>query len=86
MDRVRRDHGGEIVLIVSHSNTIAPLIDELHGSKNVPAFAPNEYDEVYIVTIPRPLGKVKTLRYHYPEPPELEVSEAEGTSFSGGGE
>src|SRR5688500_10722907 len=35
MDRVLRDHNGEIVLIVSHSNTIAPLIDELHGKKGL---------------------------------------------------
>ena len=84
MDRVRREHGGDIVVIVSHSNTIAPLIDELHGSKNLPAFAPDDYDEVYIVTIPRPLGKVKTLRYHYPEPPATEVSAAETKDFGGG--
>jgi broad specificity phosphatase PhoE len=85
MDRVRREHGGDIVVIVSHSNTIAPLIDELHGSKNVPAFAPDEYDEIYVVTIPRPLGKVKTLRYHYPEPPAPEVSKAiEPPNFGGG--
>jgi broad specificity phosphatase PhoE len=69
MDRVRREHGGRIVLIVSHSNTIAPLIDELHGSKNLKPFAPDEFDRVYVVTIPRPLGKVKTLEWRYPEPP-----------------
>ncbi len=84
MDRVRREHGGDIVLIVSHSNTIAPLIDELHGSKNLPAFAPDEYDEIYIVTIPRPLGKVKTLRYRYPEPPVTEVSKATDSTNLGG--
>jgi hypothetical protein len=51
----------------------------------VPAFAPDEYDEIYIVTIPRPLGKVKTLRYHYPEPPDTEVSKAiEPANFGGG--
>ena len=27
-----RDHDGDIVLIVSHADTIAPLIDELHGT------------------------------------------------------
>ena len=32
MADVLSDHSGDIVLIVSHSNTIAPLIDELHGS------------------------------------------------------
>jgi broad specificity phosphatase PhoE len=85
MEHVQDEHGGQIVLIVSHSNTIAPLVDELHGSKNVPAFAPDDYDEIYIVTIPRPLGKVKTLRYRYPEPPITELSKApESTSFEGG--
>ena len=37
MDHVLDEHSGEIVLIVSHSNTIAPLIDELHGSKRLRA-------------------------------------------------
>jgi broad specificity phosphatase PhoE len=69
MDRVRREHGGKIVLIVSHSNTIQPLIDELHGSKNLQPFAPDEFNRVYIVTIPRPLGKVKTLELFYDDPP-----------------
>jgi broad specificity phosphatase PhoE len=79
MSRVMRDHSGEIVLIVSHSNTIQPLIDELHGSKNLQPFARDEYNRVYIVTVPRPLGKVKTLQLFYAEPPLVEpttVSEA----------
>ena len=69
MDRMTRRHGGDIVLIVSHSNTIQPLIDELHGSKNLKPFASDEFNRLYIVTIPRPLGKVKTLELTYPEPP-----------------
>src|SRR5688572_7941890 len=68
MDRVRRHNSEQIVLIVSHSNTIQPLIDELHGSKNLKPFAPDEFNRLYIVTIPRPLGKVKTLELTYPEP------------------
>ena len=75
ISRVKRDHAGEIVLIVSHSNTIQPLIDELHGSKNLKPFAADEFNRVYIVTSPRPLGKVKTLEFFYPEPP-LEVPAA----------
>ena len=80
---VLRDHNGEIVLIVSHSNTIAPLIDELHGSKKLTPFASDEFNRVYIVTIPW-YGKVKTLRLHYQEPPAaamLELSDG-GTSSS----
>jgi phosphohistidine phosphatase SixA len=84
MDHVQQEHAGEIVLIVSHSDTIAPLIDELHGSKNLPPFGPNDYGDLYIVTIPRPLGKVKTYRLHYGDPPVVALSEGATSSFSGG--
>lgn len=91
MDRVRREHGGEIVLIVSHSNTIQPLIDELHGSKNLKPFAPDEFNRLYIVTIPRPVGKVKTLQFFYEEPPAVAIPpvdtpHADTTTSSNGGE
>ena len=69
MSRLKRHHSGQIVLVVSHSNTIQPLIDELHGSKNLKPFASDEFNRLYVVTIPRPLGKVKTLEWRYPEPP-----------------
>jgi broad specificity phosphatase PhoE len=82
MDRVLREHSGDIVLIVSHSNTIAPLIDELHGSKRLPAFAPDEYDEVYIVISPW-YGRVKTLRLQYPEPAGVELSHGATSGFTG---
>jgi broad specificity phosphatase PhoE len=82
MDRVLREHSGDIVLIVSHSNTIAPLIDELHGSKRLPAFAPDEYDEVYIVISPW-YGRVKTLRLQYPEPAAVELSHGPTSGFTG---
>jgi len=83
MDHVLDEHGGKIVLIVSHSNTIAPLIDELHGSKDLPPFGPNDFGELYVVTIPRPIGKVKTLRFHYGEPQTAGLSEGTTPSFSG---
>jgi 2,3-bisphosphoglycerate-dependent phosphoglycerate mutase len=86
MRRVERQHSGEIVLIVSHADTIAPLIDELHGSKRLPAFGPDDFNEVYVVTIPW-YGKVKTLRMHYGEPAPLALELSDGaatTSFSGG--
>ena len=81
MDHVRREHRGDIVLIVSHSNTIAPLIDELHGSKLLPPFGADDFGELYIITIPRPVGKVKTLRFHYGEPPVAALSEGATSSF-----
>jgi len=64
MREILRDHKGEIVLIVTHSSAIGPLIEELHGKKNLPKIEPDEYDNLYIVTIPW-FGKVKTLRFPY---------------------
>lgn len=64
MEDMLREHKGDIVLIVTHADAIAPLIDELHGSKNLPEIGPNEYDNIYVVTIPW-FGKVKTLRFRY---------------------
>jgi len=81
MRRLLRDHSGKIVLVVSHSNTIAALIDELHGNgERLKPFASDEYDRYYVVTIPRPLGKVKTLELHYDAPPVLAESTDGATS------
>lgn len=75
MQQVLSDHKGRIILVVTHADTISPLIRSLHGSKNVPDIAADEYDNVYIVTIPW-FGKVKTLRLRYgigwEPPPELD--------------
>ena len=64
MASVLSAHKGRIVLVVTHRNTIAPLVEELHGSKNVPAIEPADYDNLYIVTVPW-FAKVKTLRVRY---------------------
>lgn len=80
MRRVMRDRKGEVVLIVTYPDAIAPLIDELHGSKRLPPIPPDDYDEVYIVTIPN-FGKVKTLRLHYPQPPRTKF-EGEAATIS----
>ena len=75
MSQVLINHKGEIVLIVTLEDTLAPLVEELHGSKNIPVMAADEYSNIYIVTIPW-FGKVKTLRFQYdfyerPESPVL---------------
>jgi len=64
MAQLLREHKGEIVLVVTHSDVLAPLVEELHGSKNIPSMDEVSDDNIYIVTIPW-FGKVKTLRLHY---------------------
>lgn len=67
LDTILKDHKGKIVLVVGHSNTIPGLIAELGASKKVPPIAENEYDNIYIISIPW-FGKTKTIRLRYGEP------------------
>lgn len=67
MDRVVREHKGKIILIVGHSDTLPELIAEMGASKKVPPIADNEYDNIYIISIPW-FGKTKTIRLRYGKP------------------
>ena len=65
--KILKDYKGKVVLVVTHTEPLPELIRELHGSKKVPAMAEDEYDNLYVVSIPW-YGKVKTLRLHYGAP------------------
>jgi broad specificity phosphatase PhoE len=60
---IRTDHVGEIVVVVSHSNTVPAIIDAL-GAGPAPAIAENEYDDFFVVTI-APDGRSSMLRLRY---------------------
>lgn len=67
MDEIVREHKGKIVLVVGHSNTVPALIGNMGASKKVPQINENEYDNIYIVSIPW-FGKTKTIRLRYGAP------------------
>jgi len=67
MERIVKVHKGKIILVVGHSNTVPALIGNMGASKKVPEIAENEYDNIYIVSIPW-FGKTKTIRLRYGEP------------------
>ena len=67
MEDVVRAHKGKIILVVGHSNTLPALIGNMGASKRVPEIAENEYDNIYIVSIPW-FGKTKTIRLRYGDP------------------
>jgi broad specificity phosphatase PhoE len=67
MEYIVREHKGKIILVVGHSNTLPALIGNMGASKRVPPIADNEYDNIYIVSIPW-FGKTKTIRLRYGEP------------------
>ena len=65
--RILKDHKGKIILIVTDSEYIQPVVAEMHGSKKLREFQPSEHDNIYIVSIPW-FGKVKTLRLPFGAP------------------
>ena len=67
MDEIVRAHKGKIVLVVGHSNTVPELIGNMGASKKVPPIDHDEYDNIYIVSIPW-FGKTKTIRLRYGAP------------------
>ena len=67
MERIVKQHKGKIILVVGHSNTLPALIGNMGASKKVPPIADDEYDNIYIVSIPW-FGKTKTIRLRYGAP------------------
>ena len=67
MEYIVKAHKGKIILVVGHSNTLPALIGNMGASKKVPPIAEDEYDNIYIVSIPW-FGKTKTIRLRYGEP------------------
>ncbi len=67
LDTILKDHKGKIILVIGHSNTLPVLIANLGASKKVPAIAQNEFDNIYVISIPW-FGKTKTIRLRIGEP------------------
>ena len=67
LERILKNHKGKIVLVVAHSNTVPVLIANLGASKKVPEIHEDEYDNIYIISIPW-FGKTKTIRLRFGEP------------------
>lgn len=67
LDTILKNHKGKIILVIGHSNTLPVMIANLGASKKVPAIAQNEFDNIYIISIPW-FGKTKTIRLRIGEP------------------
>ena len=63
VSRLRTRHRGQAVLVVGHSNTVPQIIEQLTGEKIRP-FVENDYDRLYVVTLP-PSGPGRLLALRY---------------------
>ena len=64
---ILKNHKGKIILVVAHNDTVPTLIADLGASKKVPPIHVDEYDNIYVISIPW-FGKTKTIRLRYGEP------------------
>jgi broad specificity phosphatase PhoE len=48
---IRKDHAGQNLLIVGHSNTVPEMVEALTGVAPAP-MGEDEYDRIYVVTLP----------------------------------
>ncbi|HNP37712.1 MAG TPA: phosphoglycerate mutase family protein [Woeseiaceae bacterium] len=64
---ILKNYKGKIILVAGHSNTVPQLIANLGASKKVPPIAEDEYDNIYLISIPW-FGKTKTIRLRYGDP------------------
>jgi 2,3-bisphosphoglycerate-dependent phosphoglycerate mutase len=62
--RVLRENRGGLALVVGHGNTVPQIVKELSDAKEVPAFGEEEFDTMYVVTVPT-IGKASVLRMKY---------------------
>ena len=62
--RVLREHGGGRVLVVAHSDTVNEIVEALSGSEGLAAMGEDQYDTMYVVSVPR-IGRATVLRLTY---------------------
>jgi|SRR5690349_5262847 broad specificity phosphatase PhoE len=62
--RVLRENRGGLALVVGHSNTVPQLVAELAHADKVPPIGEEEFDTLYVVTVPT-IGRPSVLRMKY---------------------
>jgi len=62
--QVLRENRGGLAMVVGHSNTVPQLVAELAGRDKVPAMGDEEFDTMYVVTVPT-IGRASVLRMKY---------------------
>lgn len=62
--KVLSENRGGLAIVVGHSNTVPQLVGELTRSDKVPAMGDEEYDTMYVVTVPT-IGRASVLRLKY---------------------
>lgn len=62
--QVLRENRGGLAIVVGHSNTVPELVAALAHSDKVPPIGDEEFDTLYVVTVPT-IGRASVLRMKY---------------------
>jgi phosphohistidine phosphatase SixA len=62
--RIVRDNSGKRVMVIGHLNTVPDIVAALSGRSDIAPIDENEFDAMYIVTVPR-IGRANVLRLSY---------------------
>ncbi len=75
VDHLFSNHRGKVILIVGHSNTVPQIVEELGAPSLCPDYFPlssgscsipdEEFDNLFVLTIPRFFGTVKIVKAKY---------------------
>jgi len=64
-EQIREEYAGKTVVVVGHSNTLLPLLDELNVPRPVAEIGDNEYGYLFEVKLPRAGGPGTAKARHY---------------------
>jgi broad specificity phosphatase PhoE len=62
--RLLRENRGGRALVVGHSNTVPDIVSALSGETGVPAMGDDQFDVMYVVTVPT-IGRASILQIRY---------------------
>jgi broad specificity phosphatase PhoE len=62
--RVLREHRGQRILIIGHSDTLPQILAQLSGQATMPELADEDYGSMYVVGVPR-FGRANLLRLSF---------------------
>lgn len=64
-EQIREEYAGKTVVVVGHSNTLLPLLDELNVPRPVAEIGDSEYSYLFEVKLPRASGPGTATVRHY---------------------
>lgn len=67
INQIWANNTGQVVLVAGHNNTVPVIVEELSGI-SIAAIDETDYDNLYVVVVPRWWGRTKVVRLKYGSP------------------